>query len=120
MKRLSDYTGAEAIEIWGDLLDPMMEIFSDKEIVEDIQEDKQMIIPARKILKTHSESVEKLLLRIDPTPLNGLNVVFRVVGFLTDIGSNGDMTDFFEFAEQANKEKKYSGSPTESIEGEEK
>ena len=119
MKRLSDYTGNEAIEIWGDLLDPMMDIFSDQEIVDDIQSDKPMIIPARKILKNHSESVAKLLLRIDPTPLNGLNAVVRTVTFISDVGTV-DFSTFFEFAEQGNKDKKPSGSPTESIEGEEK
>lgn len=117
MKRLSDYTGNEAIEIWGDLLEPMMDIFSDKEVVADIQGDKPLLIPARKILKTHSESVAQILLRIDPTPLNGLNAALRTVGFLADVGSV-DISTFFEFAEQVNEEKKPSGSPTESIEAE--
>ena len=35
MKRLSDYQGEEAIELWADLLDPISDILTDKEKLED-------------------------------------------------------------------------------------
>ena len=41
MKKLSDYKGDEAIELWADLLEPMTEILGDKDIAKILQDNKK-------------------------------------------------------------------------------
>ena len=51
MKRLSDYKDDEAIDVVGELLEPMGVILSDEDILKDMQSEKSTIICASKILK---------------------------------------------------------------------
>ena len=117
MKKLSDYKGEEAIELWGDLLEPLTKIIGDEEIRNTVQSKKPKILIAKTILAKHKKEATEILLRIDPTPIDGLNIVLRLVSIISEIGENEEITTFFEFAEQAKKES--SGSVTENTEGEE-
>ena len=118
MKRLSDYKGEEAIELWGDLLDPLTKILADKEIASTIKSGKPKILIAKTILVNHAKEATEILLRIDPSPIDGLNIVLRLVSIISEIGESDELKTFFGFAEQANKES--SGSVTENTEEEEK
>jgi len=115
MKKLSDYTGDEAIELWADLLEPLTAILGDKKVVKVIQSKKPPMIIAKEILKEHSKEAKEILLRIDNTPIDGLNIVVRLVTVLQDIGQSEEIKSFFGYAEQAKKESGSTGSPTENI-----
>ena len=116
MKKLADYKGEEAIELWADLLDSFVEIVGDKKIADMIRAKKPPLILAKEIIKTYAKQVEQILLRIDPEPLNGLNIVVRFTELLTEIGSDPTMQSFFGLSAEAKKEEKSSGSATENIE----
>ena len=101
MKRLSDYEGEAAIELWCDLLDPLTEIFTDKKLAKVFYSGGSKIEIAKAILKKHSGAAVKILLRIDDTPINGLNLVVRLVEIITEVGKNEELKSFFGYAEQA-------------------
>lgn len=119
MKKLSDYKGEAAIELWCDLLDPLTEIFTDKKLSNVFYSGGSPIEIAKTILKKHSKAAEKILLRIDDTPINGLNLVVRLVEVITEIGKNEELKSFFGYAEQASDSSESSGSVTENTEADE-
>lgn len=116
MKKLSDYEGEEAIELWADLLEPLNAIIGDKRVENVIRSGKSRMIIAKEILKAHPEEAKEILLRIDPTPIDGLNIILRLVALLADIGKNDEIKSFFGFAEQGQTDSESVGSPTESTE----
>jgi len=115
MKRLSDYKDDEAIELWGELLEPISVIFSDSS---EIMSDKKKTIAAKAkaILKAHPEEVKEILLIIDDTPVNGLNILFRLIALLQDFE---DGADFFTSAEQERTVSGSTGSPMGNTEADE-
>lgn len=120
MKKLSDYRGDEAIELWADLLDPLARILSDKKVEAAVKSGKPKLFIAKEILKSHKEDATEILLRIDPEPINGLNIILRLIALLTDIGQNEEIKSFFGYAVQAKTDNKSSGFVMENTEGEEK
>lgn len=100
MKKISDYKDEEAIELWADLLEPLATIFADRKVADEFSKKKTILELARGILKAHSAEVAQILLRIDETPLDGLNVVVRFVDVLNEIEKNEDVRGFFGFAER--------------------
>lgn len=115
MKKLSDYKDNEAIELWADLLEPLSKILSDKKIATVFRSGKPKIEIAKEILKKHSKEAKTILLRIDPTPIDGMNIVLRLVTLLAEIGENPEIKAFFGFAEQEQTEDESSTSVTENI-----
>lgn len=116
MKKLSDYKGDEAIDLWADLLDPLTDILGDKSVAEIVRSGRPKMTIAKEILKNHKSDAVKILLRIDDTPINGLNIVFRLVAVLSEIGESEEVKAFFGYAEQAKTAKEFSGSVTENTE----
>lgn len=116
MKRLSDYTGDQAIELWADLLDPISEILTDKEVAEVTKKGEAPITIAKTILKKHKVAAADILLRIDPEPLDGLNFIMRLVAIISEIGQRDDVKAFFGYPAQENQQSESSGSVTESTE----
>ena len=100
MKKLSDYEGEEAILLWADLLDYITTIFQDKEVLEAVKGGKAKFKIAEVMLKTHKKECEAILLRIDPTPLNGLNIIIRLVEVIKEVGSDPTIQSFFGFGAQ--------------------
>ena len=115
MKKLSDHKGDEAIILWADMLDPMIAILNDEKVKKAITSGKSKIEIAKEILKKHSKEAAQILLLIDPTPLDGLNLILRLVALLSDIEQNEEIASFFGFAEQAKQAGESIGSPTENI-----
>lgn len=116
MKKLSDYKGEEAIELWADLLEPMTNILGDQSLMGNVSGKPPLII-AKEVLENHSAEAIEIMLRIDPTPLDGMNILLRLVALLQDIWQNKDIVSFFKSAEQEKEEKESSGSATENTEG---
>lgn len=120
MKKLSDYKGEEAIELWADLVDPLTTILGDAEIKEVVTKGKNRLEIAKTILKHHSKEAADILTRIDPTPIDGLNIVLRLISLLGEISANEEIKSFFGFAEQAKMDEESSGLPTANTGAEEK
>lgn len=116
MKKLSDYKGDEAIELWGDLLDPISNILSDKKIASMMQEKAAKIKIAKAILKEHKEDAVAIMQRIDPAPVDGLNIIVRLIAILAEIGDSEDIKSFFGSAEQVKTDVVSFGSLTANIE----
>ncbi len=119
MKRLSDYKGDEAIELWADLLDPISEILTDKEIAFATRQGLAPIKIAKLILKNHKTEAADILLRVDPEPLDGFNFIMRLVNLIAEIGENEEIKSFFGYAAQEKAENGSGGSAMESTEAKE-
>lgn len=120
MKKLSDYKGEDAIELWAELIDPLTVILSDPKIKKAMDSGKTKLDIAKVVLKLHKKEALEILQKIDPAPVDGLNVVFRLVALLADIGQNEEITSFFGYAGQVKTDSASSGSATVNIEAEEK
>ena len=116
MKKLSDYKGEEAIELWADLLDPFIDIVGDKKIAGMLRSKMPPVLVARDIIKNYRTQVEQILLRIDDTPINGLNILIRLVSVLSEIGKDPTIQSFFVSVPEDKKEKNSSGSVMENTE----
>lgn len=95
MKKLTDYKDDEAIELWADLLDPLTEILTDDKIRDVVQNRKSRIDIVKTILRLHKKEATEVLLRIDPSPLDGLNIILRLKALVSDIGDNEEIKSFF-------------------------
>ena len=118
MKKLSDHKGEEAIELWVDLLEPMTNILGDTELAGLLRSKAAPLLKAQGILKAHKQDAMEIMLRIDPTPINGLNILTRLVAVILEFTNNPDLKDFFVSAGQEKMEKGSSGNAMESIEAE--
>lgn len=119
MKTLSDYKGEEALELWADLLEPLTNIFSDSKVEKVIKQGKPPLIIAKTIIKHHANDAMAILERIDPTEIDGLSVVIRLVSIINEIGNNSEMKAFFGFAVEGTSNST-SGSATESTKAKKK
>ena len=109
MKTLSDYKGEEAIELWADLLDPLSAILGDKEFTSGLK-GKAPLMMAKEILKKYKNEAVEILTRIDPEPIDGMNILLRLVSLLADIGRNKEIMVFFGSAVQEISGSESSGS----------
>ena len=117
MRKLSDFEGEAAIDLWAEVIEYVSTIFSDPKVREHRNDSK--INLAKEILKLHKSEICKILLAIDDTPINGMNIIARVVGILNELDSDPAIKDFFGM--QGQKEtKESSGSAMETTEAKER
>lgn len=95
MKKISDYKDEAALELWADIMESAAAIIADPELKKIIDSKKPKLMIAHFILKNHKEEAKDILLRIDPTPLNGLNFLTRIMAVLSEIGDAEELSDFF-------------------------
>lgn len=96
MKKLSDYKDEAAIDLWADIIDIASVIIKDDHIREVAQdENKSNLILAKELLKRHKKEISQILLLIDDTPINGLNILLRLIAILNEIGEHPELADFF-------------------------
>ena len=115
MKRLSDYKGEEAIELWADLIEPLTVVFKDENLMNAVKGKAPLLI-AKEILKSHKKEALEIMLRIDPEPIDGMTVLMRLAGLLADIGGNKEIMSFFGSVRQETSESESFGSVTENTE----
>lgn len=120
MKKLSDYKGEEAIELWADLVDPLSALLGDQEIKDVVTKGRPKIEIAKTILKNHAKEAVEILTRIDPTPIDGLNLLLRLIMLIGEMAVSEEIKSFFGFAEQVGTDKESSGSPMVNTGAEEK
>ena len=119
MKRLSDYKNEDAIELWAKLLDPIINIFKDKEMQASMRAQKSALEKAKLVLLSHKSDAVTIILAIDPTPITGLNLGVRLVDVLMEIENSEEFGSFFGSPHPGMKEEESSGSVTENTEEEE-
>ena len=112
MKTLSDYKGEEAIELWGDLLEPAVTLLADPAVREAFAGKKSIPALAAAILKARPAEIAAILTRIDSTPIDGYNVLPRVMALINDVATDPSAASFFGAAEQAKEASVSSGSAT--------
>ena len=117
MKRLSDYKGEKAIDLWADLIELAAEIMTDEEVQSAFLEPK--IVLAKVMLRRHPKEVYKIIKRIDNSPVDGLNILVRLVHLLNEFTENEELKAFFGLQSQSEIEG-YSGSAMENTEANEK
>lgn len=118
MKRLSDYKGEEAIELWADLLDPVTALLANPNVKKATK--GSMLDIAKTLMKESPKAVEEILLRVDDTPVDGLTIPFRILNLLNEMNENEALRGFFSSAEQEKTAEESSGSATENTEADEK
>lgn len=95
MKKLGDYKDEEAIDLWMDLLDPIGVILQDKEIGKLYKKGGKPIQMAQEIVKLHRKEATQILLRIDPTPIDGLNIIIRLLDIIMEFERSEELKGFF-------------------------
>ena len=114
MKKLSDYKDEAAIDLWADIIDVASPIVNDKEIRKIAQDESKTDLElAKELLKKHKKTVCDILLTIDETPINGINLLTRLIALINEIGESPEIADFFGFSGQTETEES-SGSATEN------
>ena len=116
MKRMSDYTGEAAIELWADIFDPVQVIAEDKEVQKYTTGDSFSVKDAAKvIMKKHKKEAFEILNRIDPE-INGANAFMGVIHFVTELVFGENSRTFFKSPEPEKSDTESSGSATENTE----
>lgn len=115
MKKFSDYKGEEAFDLWIDLFEPIGRIFANPEVKKSFGTKNKAFV-AKGILQNCKSDISEVLLRIDDTPINGANIIVRIIELLSDIETDESTKDFFGFAEQEKKENASYGSVMENTE----
>lgn len=110
MKSLRDYEGEEAFELWADLMEPIVKILQDDNVKDVLNSGASKIRIATVILKSHKAEAAEIMERIDPDePVNGLNIIIRLMRLLTEIGSDPVLASFFGLPGLEKMEQEYSG-----------
>lgn len=117
MKKLSDYKGEDAIDLWADLLEPISAITSDREIAVIAKAINQKLCLRKRSLNGIKEATE-ILLAIDDTPINAINIVLRLISLINEISEYDEIMDFFALQGQKT-EGGSSGSVMENTEASE-
>lgn len=118
MKKLADYKDEEAIELWCDLLEPMTAILGDKKVRKVVESKKPPFLIAKEILSSHKDDAIKIMLRIDPEPIDGMNVITRIVAVVLEFMNHPDIRSFFVSAGQEQTDSESTGNATVSTEEE--
>lgn len=116
MKKLSDYKGEKAIDLWADLIELAADIMTDEEVQAAFMEPR--IVLAKVMLRKHPKEVYKIIKRIDNAPTDGLNILVRIVNLINEFTENDELMSFFGLQSQSVTEES-SGSATENTEAKE-
>ncbi len=115
MKKLSDYKGEDALEIIADILEPSVEIMTDKEMFDLFKsKDTKKITLVKTMLKRHKRAVLDIFAAIereDPETY-GPNIM-EIYSALLNILNDPELTKLF-WSQAQKAEEKPSGSATES------
>ena len=116
MKKLSEITGEDALNVLADVLDPMIQVSTDEEFVDACRKrDKSKAIKC--LLKNHSKEVLTVLAILDGADVENYNPsIVRIPALLVELFNDPDIVSLFTFRDTVTS----SGSATESTEATEK
>lgn len=121
MKKLSDYTGSEAIEIWGKLLVPISDIVvaiqKDAKIKEEMTlKNGSQLELISKLMVHFSKEITTILLLVDDTPIDAINMLPRTISIFGEMMKNPSIASFLALVPQEKTENEFTGSVTENTE----
>lgn len=116
MKKISDYKGDSAIDLYAEILEPIGEILQDKEISQALSNKKSIMHIVGIAFRKYKEAVKKIVLSVDDTEIDGKNIFSRFTTIFVDVLNDKDFIDFFKQAEQVMTDNESSGFATESTE----
>ena len=118
--KLSEIKGEKAIEVFGDLLEPVSNILADEKITNSIKQNENKVTIVKKILKNHPKEIINIMAILDDVPVEKYEVNFATLPMkLLDIFNDEMFTDLFTFQGQSEIEER-SGSVTEGTTEEKK
>lgn len=118
--KLSDYKGEDALELLANIIEPAMEIFSDKRISEAAKSKMARGALVKMILKNHKKSILEIMAYIDgedPTTYNP--GVFTIPVRLLELFNDEEFTELFHSLGQKSSDQ-LSGPATEATQESEK
>lgn len=120
MKKLSDYQGDEAIELWGKLMTPIIHIMNSGGVADIIRSQKgkkdSMLSAVGEIIAYHKKDIVDILLLIDDTPINALNLIPRFLNLISELFADPDIRNFFGVSEDEMMQFQSFGSVMENTE----
>lgn len=115
MKALSEYKDEEALDLLADILEPVIDIFGDKEVSKEYKEGRKLKA-VQLAIKGHKKSVLLLLATLEGVPVEEYHCnIFTIPKALLEIFNDPELTGFFDVQSQENSDE-LSGSVTENIE----
>ena len=119
MKKITDYKDEAAIDLWMDIIEAGASIVEDEEIKKLARDENSSNVQlAKQMIKRHKKEVCSILLLIDETPIDGMNILIRLIDLITEIGKHPEIADFFGVQGQSETGES-SGSATENTEAKE-
>lgn len=116
MKKISAYENEDALDLLADIIEPVGEIFADKDIAALIRDGKKTTA-IKSAIKNHKKAMIEILARFEGVPVeeykcNVLSLPTTVLGILND----EDLLGFFTASVQKNTDTS-GGNVTENTEG---
>ena len=112
--KLSEYHGEAALDVLADLIEPVGEIMSDKEIGEVFKENRFKAIGIA--IKNHKKAVMQILATMDGVPVDEYKCnVFTLPVKILELLNDHDIIQLFTYQGQTG-DAKSSGSASENIE----
>ncbi len=95
MRKISDLTPEEAIDLWYENGDALVKIFNNPKVEEARNDDKKDVMKV--LCEECRDEIIQVLTWLDPSPITPFNLFPRLVEFMTDVGKEGT-ADFFQCA----------------------
>lgn len=116
MKKLSEYKNEEALDLLAEIIEPVAEIFADKEFVNNIQKNRMSAI--KYLIKNHKKNILSILASMEGVPVEEYQcTIFSLPIALVNMFNDEELLDFFK-SQGLKINEESSGSATESIEAE--
>lgn len=117
MKKLSEYKDDEALDLLAEMLEPCVEVFSDKELVTLIRTDTKMKA-IQYAIKHHKREIVEIMAILNGVPVENFHYnVFTLPKMIVEVLNDKDLVDFFHSQGQMASQNDF-GSATENTMGE--
>lgn len=119
MRKLSDYKGEDALDLLADLIDPVADIASDKEIATLVRSKQSKMAIVKVAIKNHKKAILEILAILEGVPVEEYECsVFSLPVKILEILNDKELINFFTSAGQTEDATSF-GSSMENTEAEE-
>lgn len=96
--KLSDMKGEKALEVLGDIIDPITEILSDSKVANEYRNNKNKLGIAKVILKEHPKSIIEILAKLNDEDVKKYNErnIIQITGDLLEMLNDEQLMSFFQ------------------------
>ena len=115
MKKIEDYKNEAALDLLVEIMEPAVELMSDKEAVAKLYTEKERMQGVKDLIKNHKSAVTRIFAAIDGVPVEEYEYSLIMVPLrLLEIVNNKEMLAFFT-AQQSQDSNGVSGNAMETI-----